>query len=132
MENIFVSLLFGHVVGDYFLQSKKMALIKSEKTLKGDVYCLLHSIIYSLSVIIFFNFDFKLFVFVLITHWIIDKYSLGDKWLKIIKGRDFVKAYQEKEKYWEIDLMFSGIVYVVVDNFLHIIIAYYFIQNFLS
>ncbi len=56
------------------------------------------------------------------SHFPIDRWSLAGKWLQLIKGRDFFAAYHSKAEFHEIDLSFSTIVYVVVDNTFHLLL----------
>ncbi len=132
MENLFAKIILGHLLGDYLLQSKKMALIKSNKNMVGFIMCLVHSIIYTISVCAFlWRFDSSIFLFIVLSHFPIDFWSLGDKWLKVIKGRNIAKAIESKEQYHEVDLIFSCIVYTVVDNSIHIIIMWIGLQYLL-
>lgn len=138
MEHLFASLICGHIVGDYFLQPKKMALLKSEQSLRGFAICSLHCLIYTFSICCFLwdtpgqplllrnspSFSCWLAVVVFSSHFLFDYYSLGDKWLRLIKGRNILTAYNSKEEYHEIDLIFSCIVYTIVDNGFHIIIMF--------
>lgn len=125
MSDIFVRILFGHLFGDYMLQGKKMAIIKGEKGIKGVLWCFLHSIIYTICVCLFvWRFEWYVILAVFATHYPIDRWSLGRKWLKFIRGRDFVAAYESKEKYREIDLAFSTLVYAVVDNTIHLFLLW--------
>lgn len=82
--NIFVNLLFGHLVGDFLLQPKSLAVKKSA----SNWICTLHVLIYTLSVGIFTNFNIIWILFVFVSHWVIDRFSLADCWLKLIRGRD--------------------------------------------
>lgn len=125
MEDIFARLVLGHLVGDYLLQSKKMATKKSAKGMVGLLYCLLHSLMYSVSVCaFFFRFDLAFFALVFLSHFPIDRWSLAEKWLKLIKGRDFKSALESKDKYREFDIAFYCIVYAVTDNTMHLILLW--------
>lgn len=118
-------ILLGHLVGDYLLQSKTLALRKSEKGWGGVLFCLIHSLIYSLSVCLFlWTLNPVVALLVFLSHYPIDRWSLASLWLKLIRGRDFIAAYQNKEKYWEIDLSFSCLVYAAVDNTMHLILLW--------
>ena len=55
------------------------------------------------------------FVAVFVPHWIIDYWSLGLTWLKLIKGRTFEDA---NDKF---DVAFTCLVYAVVDNTFHLL-----------
>lgn len=137
MDNLFVMLLFGHVIGDFFLQPAFMATKKGS----ADWMCALHCLIYALSICAFTQFSFLWFSFVFLSHYIVDRYSLADKWLRLIKGRDldgFLKNGQEnipegfnRENYIALRAAFSAICYVIVDNSIHLI-SMYFAFNYLK
>lgn len=126
IENLFPKILFGLLVGDYLLQPREMAIRKSQNTNKGALYCLIHCIIVAISAIIFLQeFSLSIILLIFISHYIIDRIGLAAYWLKLIKGRNFEKEYYEKYKFQEIHLIFSCIVYVIVDNTFHLLILYY-------
>jgi len=132
MQDIFARIVLGHLVGDYLLQSKAMALKKSEKGLTGIAWCTFHSLIYTASVCLFlWTLNPVVVALVFLSHWPIDRWSLASKWLKTIGGRDFIKAYESKEKYREIDIAFSCLVYAVVDNTMHLILLWLIAKQFL-
>jgi hypothetical protein len=157
--NLFIQLLFGHFVGDFFLQNKQTAVKK------GGSYsiALAHVAIYTLAIMAFtlpygtvgtgyfvkhIN-QYLLFwsCATFIPHFIIDRFSLADVWLRLIDGRalgDFlwngnnnIPAYLPKEKivtelttdnelnYLILRGGFSCIVYVVVDNIAHLMCLWY-------
>lgn len=122
MENIFARIVFGHLIGDYLLQSRKMALAKSSQGFAGVKWCFFHSLVYTFSVNLFlWKFSPALFLLIFLSHYPIDRWSLGEKWLKLIRGRSYAKAFQSTDKYREIDIAFSCIVYTVVDNTMHLL-----------
>lgn len=123
MENFFAAIVLGHLAGDYLFQSKSMALLKSQTGWQGAKWCLIHCLIYTASVCLFLWTVNPLVVgLVFLSHYPIERWSLGAKWLKLIRGRDFLQAYVKKEPGWEIDLAFSCLVYAVVDNTMHLIL----------
>lgn len=123
MLTIFEKILLGHLVGDYLLQPRKMAIRKSAKGFGGFIWCLVHCVIYTLVVCLFTSTsDFTKIILIFLSHFPVDRWSLAGKWLGIIKGHDFVSAYRSKDKYHEIYLSFSTIVYVVVDNTIHVLL----------
>lgn len=132
MEDIYVRLILGHLFGDYMLQTKYMALTKSEKGYKGALICTFHSFVYSVTVMTFLmRFDLLLFALLFLSHYPIDRWGLASKWLDFIKGRNFVTAYMGKDKYREIDLSFSCIVYTVVDNTMHFFLMWLIVKSLL-
>ena len=132
MEDIYVRLILGHLFGDYMLQTKSMALAKSEKSYKGALVCALHSLIYTATIMIFLmRFNAFLFMLLFLSHYPIDRWSLASKWLDLIKGRNFVTAHMGKGEYREIDLSFSCIVYTVVDNTMHFFLMWLIVKSLL-
>jgi hypothetical protein len=123
MLTIFEKILLGHLVGDYLLQSKKMAICKSAKGWPGLAWCLAHCLIYTLVICLFTDTAEPLKIgLIFMSHFPLDRWSLASKWLKLIKGRDFMTAYQSKEEFRDIDLSFSTLVYAVVDNTFHLLL----------
>jgi hypothetical protein len=126
MTTIFEKMIIGHLVGDYMIQSKKMALLKSNKDLNGLMWCISHCVLYTLSICIFTQTTNPIKIFLIfMSHFPIDHWSLASKWLKLIRGRNFVDAYKSNSEFREIDLAFSTIVYVVVDNTMHILLMWF-------
>jgi hypothetical protein len=126
MNDLFASLLWGHIAGDYLFQNKYIALNKSERTLRGFLICVLHCAIYTLSIYAFLpNLPFQFYLYVFLTHFMIDRFSLAQKWLDLIHGRNVIEDYESKDKYREIAISFACIVYCVVDNGAHMMIQYY-------
>lgn len=129
MEDVFAQILLGHLAGDYLVQSKTMAMRKTEKGMIGCTWCVCHCGIYSLTVcVLLWNFSLWIFALVFLTHFPMDRWSLASKWLNLIKGRDVLSAYESREKYREIDIAFSCLVYAVADNTMHLVLMYYAIK----
>lgn len=134
--NFFIALLMGHLFGDFMFQNKWMAMNKSGKWFPALVHC----IIYSLTVAIFtFYFTHSWFIWPIIvfaTHFPIDYWSIADKWLWLIGGRDMNGFYLYGHRDIPKDLDYDGIsrelnyrmlrggftcvVYTVVDNTMHL------------
>jgi hypothetical protein len=122
---MFELILLGHLVADYLLQPKKMAVTKSEKGIRGLMWCVLHCLIYTVIVSLFtLTFSPIIVTLIFLSHFPIDRWSLASKWLKMIKGRDFVETYLTRPEHYEIDLSFSIVVYTVVDNTLHLLLLW--------
>ncbi|OGF28534.1 hypothetical protein A2331_03160 [Candidatus Falkowbacteria bacterium RIFOXYB2_FULL_34_18] len=131
MDAIFFKLFLGHLLGDYGLQPKKMAYLKSDSGWKGFWVCTLHSLIYTLCIALFvWRFDLMFLSLIFLTHWPIDRYSLASKWLDLIKGRTFMEAYGSKDPFREFDVGFTCIVYERVDMMFHFILMYLIILIF--
>lgn len=122
---MFEQIILGHLVADYLLQPKKMAIAKSGKGIKGFAWCAVHCLIYTAIICLFaLTFNPIIIVLIFLSHFPIDRWSLASKWLKIIKGRDFIETYNSKPEYYEIDLSFSIMVYTIVDNTLHLLLLW--------
>jgi len=125
MEDVFTRIVLGHLTADYLLQSKQTALSKSKKGLRGAVCCTIHCVIYATTVCLFlFRFDLLFFSLVFLSHFLIDRWSLAEKWLQLIKGRTFKEALESQDKYREFDVAFSCIVYAVADNTMHLVLLW--------
>ena len=97
-----MELLLGHLVGDYLLQNRWMALNKH----KNALICFFHAAVYTTSVMIICGWtDWKWWV-VLSSHFLIDYYRIGAIWSKYIKG--------ETELPWSI----------LSDNTMHLLILW--------
>jgi hypothetical protein len=117
--------LFGHLVGDYLLQSQKMAIKKSEKGLSGLSWCIFHCLIYTLSVcLVTWRADWQFVLIIFLSHFPIDRWSLGTKWLHLIGGRDIMAALKSTSPYREIEIGFACLVYAIVDNTMHLILLW--------
>lgn len=122
MSETIILAFLGHLVGDYLLQPKSMALRKSESGYMGLLICTLHVLIYTFVIALFAqNISLFFLIAIFLPHWLIDRYSLASFWLKMIKGRTFEKAYESKDKYREFDIAFTSIVYTVTDNTFHLL-----------
>lgn len=125
MAELFIQALLGHLVGDYLLQTKKMALKKSQKGLTGVFWCLFHCLVYTFSVCLFlWTLDPLIIALVFISHYPIDRLSLAGKWLKLIGSRDFIAAHYSSDEYKDLDVAFSCLVYAVADNTLHLVLLW--------
>jgi len=124
----FIDLLFGHLVGDYLLQNKWMAMNKNANNLKAIVHCL----IYTVSIALFTSWNIYWLLWVFSTHFLIDRFSLADKWLNLINGRslsDFLNRgsveYGAGSNSHVLRGGFTALVYAVVDNTMHLLLMYY-------
>jgi len=94
--DLFASILLGHMVGDYLLQNKWMAMNKSASTLKCAVHCLVYTLAVVAFTTPFFDRavwlgatypDWRWVLAVFLSHFLIDRWSLADRWLGLIDGR---------------------------------------------
>ncbi|MFA5157719.1 MAG: DUF3307 domain-containing protein [Patescibacteria group bacterium] len=121
----FWPVLFGHWTADYLLQSKKMAVEKA-----GNLkVCLLHCLIYAASVGLWYGIvDWckvpMVMVLAFISHFPIDYWSLAAKWLKLIKGRDVMDAFNRENPD-----PFAALIYAAVDNGMHLALLYLAMQS---
>ncbi len=134
--DIFFRLLLGHFMGDYLLQPLVMALNKSPRkpinegdggvTLKTALFwSILHATIYSLSVCLWlWTTSPIVFGLIFLTHWPLDFFSIGDKWLNLIKGRTLKLAAADTSQFGAFNIAFTAVVYTIVDNGIHIMLMY--------
>ena len=132
MAELFILAAFGHLIGDYLFQTKAMALRKSDEGPTGIAVCTVHAIVYTIAVCLMIGtLDPLVWVLIGAPHWIIDRWSLGNKWLKLIRGRTFEGAYHATDAYREFDIAFTCIVYTVVDNTFHLLSLWLVIRLFI-
>jgi hypothetical protein len=129
-------LLLGHLTGDYLLQNEWMALNKSKNTLIGWTAAILHCLIYTWTICIFMGiFDFIWWIAVFLTHFPIDKFALGEKYMKL-KGsslRAYIDDTNNSTSKFYVDTSngqkiltggFRAVVYAVTDNTMHLVLMY--------
>ena len=134
--DFFIALIFGHLFGDFVCQTRWMAVNKSASSSK----CFTHVMIYMCCIVAFTrvtNIYWLLFVFT--THFLIDRYTLGDKWLHLIQGRSLKDFMENGSKnipfnqdrldftanYHTLRGGFTALCYAVVDNTFHLTLQYY-------
>ena len=121
-------LLLGHLVGDYLLQTSWMALNKSKNSLEGWLAATVHCIVYTLAVcLIMWNFDLIWIVAVFLSHFPIDKFSLGEVYMKYVKNYslwDFIKKSGWIERKHIIEGGFLALVYTITDNTMHLLLMW--------
>lgn len=126
---MFIDMLLGHLVGDYLLQNNWMALSKHQHGFSGWARCFIHCCIYTICIISFtgiLRLDFAILVF--LSHFIIDKFSIAEYWLKLIGGRsikEFVLGKERTDRHIIMRGGFTSFVYISVDNTLHFLIMWY-------
>lgn len=115
MENLLIHAVFGHLIGDFFLQNKDMANSKYRPGLKGLLWCSTHVLVYTLTVGLFVgNFSPLFLLGVYIPHWIVDRWSLAYHWMRVIGRGDLLKSDNPQEA------SFGGIIYVTIDQTIHL------------
>ncbi|MCC6639288.1 DUF3307 domain-containing protein [Candidatus Falkowbacteria bacterium] len=114
MEHVILSVIFGHLVEDFFLQTKSMADNKNRFGFKGFAWCTLHVLVYTLTVAIFVGNADPLFLFgAFLPHWLIDKWSLAFQWMRLIGRGDLLSDKDSK------NFSLGIIIYIVIDQTIH-------------
>jgi len=129
-------LLIGHFLGDFVFQNNWMALNKKEQTYPCFIHCTIYSCIVTLFLMQELNFSLFLFLFIFLSHYILDGTHLVDKWMKFYDIRSWDSSLPRAEdRYgkktyiiWTehpiakdvVITSFGSILYVVIDNILHI------------
>jgi len=124
--------IVGHILGDYFAQTKWMALNKKKDSPEGYRACALHCLVYTIIMVIVtgaYNIIFALIIFA--GHFFLDKFDIVDNYLEAIKGRtikSILKAHGnnlEEKVTLETSFMvaYTVLVHTVIDNSIHIIWA---------
>lgn len=127
----FETLLLGHLVGDYLFQNNWMAQRKGAHLLP----CVVHCVFYTLTVCVFTSGSPWWAACVFLSHFPVDRWSLADKWLRLIGGRSIteylenghegVPAFEssrQRDNYVVLRGGFSSLVYAVADNTLHLLL----------
>lgn len=128
-------LLLGHLVGDYLLQNQWMALNKSKNTWIGWLSATVHCLLYTLAVCLFmWNFQFIWIIAVFFSHFFIDKFGLGEVYMKYIKRcglQDYIYDVNRNSYYQDNntgqDMLtggFRAFVYAVTDNTMHLVLMF--------
>lgn len=121
----------GHMTGDYLLQSTMMATTKGQaRTWQGWAWCLLHCLIYTATICLFLQrWDLVFAVLIFNSHFWIDKFSLAEKWGQLTGGRTFAKAMSEPDDAKRpFSVAFTCLVYVAVDNTMHLLLMWQIIK----
>jgi hypothetical protein len=130
-------MLLGHLFGDYLLQNQWMALNKSKNTWIGWLAAILHCVLYTFAVCLFmWNFQPIWILAVFCSHFFIDKFGLGEIYMKYIKGnglRDYINNVDNTySRTWTnssegeriITGGFKAVVYTLTDNTMHLILMW--------
>jgi|GEM_PF-554832 len=109
----------GHRLGDFMFQNKSMAIRKSKYShpgWQGFWYCTCHVFIYSICICAcVWTYSPLIFAAVFIPHWLIDRYSLGEFWLILVRGRTYLSTAPSDA----VGNAFYALVYQKVDETLH-------------
>ncbi len=124
MENLLITTLFGHLIGDFFFQFRVMADNKYLPGWRGFFWCSVHVLIYTLFVASFVqNFSLIFLVGVYLPHWFVDRYSLAYQWMRVTGGAPLIINSDPKKA------SFGAIIYVVIDQTIHLGCLYLLINN---
>lgn len=132
-----VSIVTAHVLGDYFLQPRKMARDKSQSSAVCAVHCTIYSVM-----MMCFPWDYidaqplAWWTVIWVSHFLIDRYSLADFFASAALGGGVLAyicevapppadASVSRRNAHMVRGSFEAIVYVVIDNFTHLAIAWY-------
>ena len=112
--------LIAHLVGDYVLQSHKMALLKTQ-----DVWwAFLHATFYSLPFLSLTN-SWLAVAFILVTHAFIDHYKVAAKWCEFYGvGHPGLWWVEDDEPFVEPPPFLGVWLTILVDNTMHLFLNY--------
>lgn len=114
METLLIKALFGHLIGDFFLQSGTMAGMKNAPGRKGSLWCSIHVAIYTSVVVLFVREMSPIFILgVFLPHWIVDRFSLAYRWMNLLGRGRLIDSPVPKEA------SFGAIIYVTMDQTVH-------------
>lgn len=104
-----MEIILGHLVGDYLLQSDWMALNKKKEGVKGWVACLIHCLIWTISMTLFAGmFNIVLILGLFVSHLILDRTNLVVWFLNATR-------VMPNPAIWKV---------IIVDNTLHLLMVY--------
>ena len=122
---MFIWILFSHIIADFFFQPKDLAFYKKQEPVLCAIHCTIYTFV--LSCIIAFGTDLKWWqpILVFITHFIVDAFPVVEKWCEWMRIRtwysevNFDSLPPTKEEV--VHISFGSLVYVVLDNTLHLL-----------
>ncbi|MDD1753210.1 MAG: DUF3307 domain-containing protein [Methanotrichaceae archaeon] len=128
---MFLSLLAGHIIGDYFLQTEKMATKKTSSNFWAASHSLVYAVTICVTVGVFnkniYMSSISLFVasliVVFLSHYPIDRYRVAWRIMEF-KGMPNINV--------PIEAAFAAIIYVIIDNSMHLAIMYWWFNGIIS
>ena len=130
-----IELLLGHLAGDYLLQNEFMATNKRKSGWNGWSAILSHCILYTATVMLF-TWDFRWYwiAFIFFSHFLIDRFAVVEWYMERIKGRSIDRYLNltpsdpmgVNPQYNVLIGSLTMLVYVVVDNTMHLILMWGF------
>jgi len=133
MNDILFRLLLGHLFGDYLSQTSWMAESKKTKTFP----CICHCLVYTLWVMVFvpefmphigLATDCMMFGLVFFSHYVLDRTKIVEWWIGHLRG----KSYSSNEKELPYKVPIKAIVYVTMDNTLHLFMMWAILRLFIT
>lgn len=142
MNDFFIYLLFGHIVGDYLFQPIWMALTKKTDKSAARLHCFIYTVIVFFATVSFIDgilpkyniyYCFIWAILIFYSHMILDSTHIVDNFLHITGGRSYRRANDYINNHGgstniecQYMVAYTAIVQTVVDNFLHIFSMYFF------
>ena len=133
MNDILFRLLLGHLFGDYLSQTSWMAESKKTKTFP----CICHCLVYTLWVMVFVPeflphrglvIDCMMFGLVFFSHYVLDRTKIVELWFELLRGTTY--SNDNKELLYLIPI--KAIVYVTMDNTLHLFMLWAILRLFIT
>lgn len=119
METTLITILFAHVIGDFFLQHKLMAGNKYQKGAVGAYWCSIHVLVYTATIALCVgNYSPVFLLGVYVPHWVLDRWSLAYQWMRVLGRGDLITSSNPTEA------AFGAIIYVVLDQTAHLTCLY--------
>lgn len=127
-----MEILLGHLVGDYLLQNRAMALNKNKKGINGLYWCTVHCLLYTMAVcsalalktMTLTSITPMVIILVFVSHWPIDRWSLANYWIKLIGSKTIKESFHTYDRFRHVNITFSCIIYTVSDNTIHLILLW--------
>ncbi len=128
-------MFFGHVFADYFLQPEWMAIKKKRSPSICNIHCAIYAVVVG-SFVYIGGYDRLIpmqLVLLYISHYIIDGTNLLENYMKAIGIRSWDTHAPKDFNEWarvsdSIYISFGAIVYVVMDNTLHLFMTFLIFQ----
>jgi hypothetical protein len=115
MESMFTMYVFGHFVGDFFLQYKKMADNKNQTGWNATFWCTAHVVVYTLTLALFTgNYSALFLLCVAVPHWMADRFSLAYQWMKLTGGSALMPHTDPTKA------AFGVAIYIAIDQTFHL------------
>lgn len=116
-----MSELLAHLVGDYVLQSHRMALRKTSES----KWALIHALFYGLPFLLLVSGPWQWLVIVL-THAVIDRFKLADRWCRFYGVGHPGLWWSAKNGEFSAPPPFLGVwLTIIVDNTAHLAINHF-------